>query len=322
MKCVMEYNKKLINRILVIIVLTIIMLAVNAIKSKSLGDIYITNEKGDLLGINTPNDDLLHEYKLYVINDDGQAVETRVNIDNRIKKEVKEIEKKPENIFEKQVLEITEQIDAQNSEKIILPNELENGDKIRWQVKNEKDYSNIIYIVIAVLLIIITIKSKDSKIIKEKELYKKEILSELPRFSNQLVLLLNSGLILNDCIKRIISNYKSEDDSNISEFKRDLIELLMESENKNENVILTFNRYANRIKIKELSRISMINIENLERGSDIREKIELESQYLWNMRKTIARENGKYIETKMTLPLGLLLLILVLVTMAPAIMNM
>ena len=49
---------------------------------------------------------------------------------------------------------------------------------------------------------------------------------------------------------------------------------------------------------------------------------ERESRYLWDERKTVARECGKGIDTKMSYPLGMLLIVLIVITMAPALLNM
>ena len=62
--------------------------------------------------------------------------------------------------------------------------------------------------------------------------------------------------------------------------------------------------------------------ENEKIGSNIQEKLERESAFLWDIRKVIAREQGKLIDTKMTYPLGLLLVLLIIITMAPAMMSM
>ena len=52
------------------------------------------------------------------------------------------------------------------------------------------------------------------------------------------------------------------------------------------------------------------------------EKLESESDILWTQRKKIAEEKGRIAETKLTFPLALLLLVLILITAAPAIMEM
>ena len=69
-------------------------------------------------------------------------------------------------------------------------------------------------------------------------------------------------------------------------------------------------------------RIAVILTENEKRGSDVTENLDRESRYLWENRKITAEERGKMIDTKMAYPLGLLLILLIVITMAPAMLNM
>ena len=82
------------------------------------------------------------------------------------------------------------------------------------------------------------------------------------------------------------------------------------------------NEYAVKHDVKELIRIAAILRENEKRGSDVIESLARESRYLWDERKIIARESGKAIDTKMSYPLGLLLIVLIVITIAPALLNM
>lgn len=43
---------------------------------------------------------------------------------------------------------------------------------------------------------------------------------------------------------------------------------------------------------------------------------------MWEDRKIVAKERGKIIDTKMSYPLAILLLMLIVITMAPAMMSM
>ena len=61
--------------------------------------------------------------------------------------------------------------------------------------------------------------------------------------------------------------------------------------------------------------------ENQYRGIDLRSKLKSEGEFLWEQRKKIAEEKGKLAETKMTLPLAVLLAVLILITAAPAVLQ-
>ena len=79
--------------------------------------------------------------------------------------------------------------------------------------------------------------------------------------------------------------------------------------------------YASKHDVKELIRIAAILTENEKRGSDVVDSLARESRYLWDERKIVAKEQGKSIDARMSYPLGLLLILLIVITMAPAMMN-
>lgn len=313
-------NIKLIKRITIIVMITSIMLAASSLKTKTNKNVYITNNMGELVGIRLTEGDNHHDISLNAQNDEGEIVVADISINNNPEGEnVKEDEGKT---FDEKIQDIIFDIENKRDNKIDLPDKTEEGDDITWSIHEKQNYDGFLYLLISIGLIMIVIKNDKYEAIKKNNQYKKSVLMELPRFSNQLLLLLNSGLILNDCINRIIDNYKSENTNERNVFKNELIEIQRQATAENVNILLKLNDYSNNVKIKELSRLTAVIVENSQRGNDIRDKIETENKYLWETRKVIARENGRYIETRMILPLSLLLMVLILVTMAPAIMNM
>ena len=74
-------------------------------------------------------------------------------------------------------------------------------------------------------------------------------------------------------------------------------------------------------RITELSRLISIILESRERGTDLREKLRAEGEMLWEKRKKQAEELGKKADTKLAIPLGMMLISLLLVTAAPALMQ-
>jgi len=149
---------------------------------------------------------------------------------------------------------------------------------------------------------------------------RRSILRGLPRFCNQLYLMMNAGLILSDAFDTISAGY--EESKTCSLFEKDLTELREATEGHRISTAQVLNDYAVQHDVKEMIRITAILTENEKRGSDVVESLERESRYLWDERKTVARECGKAIDTKMSYPLGLLLIVLIVITMAPAMLNM
>jgi hypothetical protein len=83
-----------------------------------------------------------------------------------------------------------------------------------------------------------------------------------------------------------------------------------------------FASFAKRSEVRELMRLSNVLADNVSKGYDLAEKLRRESEVLWFARKKQSEENGRIAETKLTLPLMILLIVMILITIAPAMMEM
>ena len=175
----------------------------------------------------------------------------------------------------------------------------------------------LIYAALVVLMAMDAVKED-----KTEAEERKAILRGLPRFCNQLYLMMNAGLILSDAFDTITASYQERKAESLSGFEKDLAGLREETCGHRISTAHVINEYAVRHDVKEMIRISAILSENEKRGSDVIESLERESRYLWDERKIVARESGKAIDTKMSYPLGLLLIVLIVITIAPALLNM
>ena len=84
----------------------------------------------------------------------------------------------------------------------------------------------------------------------------------------------------------------------------------------------SFCRFGNESKVKELSRVARILADGDARGTDMWNRLADEGEELWAERKRIAMERIRIAESKMSFPLGLILMGLVIITAAPAMMQM
>lgn len=163
-----------------------------------------------------------------------------------------------------------------------------------------------------------TLKSNDRK---KEEKYREKILLELPPFINQLLLLLNSGMVLQEAMVTIAIKYENKE-ANDNPFAKEYCNIYHISANTGKSILHTFDEYCKRSHIKELSRIGRILVDSDQKGTDLWEKLSNEGEELWRKRKQIALQKIKLSESKMSFPLGLLLFALIIITAAPAMMQM
>ena len=155
------------------------------------------------------------------------------------------------------------------------------------------------------------------KIAKNRE----EIVMTVPSFINQLLLLLNSGVVLSDAFCQIAKNYGSLQEKRKNYFTEEVHKIYEKSQKTGENVITQFFYFSKKANVKELSRVAGIMVEGQKKGSDLWDKLAEQGEYLWAERKRAALRKIRLAESKMSFPLGFFLGALLIMTAAPALMQ-
>lgn len=157
---------------------------------------------------------------------------------------------------------------------------------------------------------------------KEEEQHRDDIQKELPTFINQILLLLNSGMVLQEALIRIAKDYGTLEKERKNYFTCTVYSLYEQSLRSGENFLLNLYVFSKEARVKEFSRVTGILVDSRERGVDIWDRLARESEELWAWRRQRALEKIKLTESKMSFPLGLLLIALIIITAAPAMMQM
>lgn len=292
---------------------------------------YIVDKSGGVVGIERRSLNAYEEYPVHVrIRSDKASLEQDIIIS---KKSVKELRKKNQNSGKKSAKEAKQDLELELShiltdvessaeKKITLPTELTDGTKIVWEKADTGWKSELgivgLYVLIILLLLYHHLGPKKKKKSKNQE----GLLRGLPRFVNQLVMMMYAGVILSDAFDRICQSYQLIPENSRSEFEKEMVRLYESHSNHRVSTATVLNDFAGKNNVTEMLRISTILIENEKRGSDVVESLTRESRFLWEERKIVAAEKGKSIDTKMAGPLGVLLILLIIITMAPAMLAM
>ena len=206
---------------------------------------------------------------------------------------------------------------AEGGKKIMLPKTLEDGTKLIW--KKGQSGTELMLILLAPLFIWMLYLDQEKKKREKVRERTASIERELPAFNDQLVLLLGSGLILREAFRRIAEGYRVKKVRTY--FEDRIVKIWEETENGVSDFVNVLTRTSDDIGVSEFSRIAGVIRDNQLRGFDISGKLAAESEILWDLRKKNAEERGRLAETKLTMPLAILLIVLVLVTAAPAIIQ-
>ena len=206
-----------------------------------------------------------------------------------------------------------------DSYEVVLPQCLENGDRVVWEKADNTDF--IIYMLGELAVLWLIYHNRFHAISREEKMAKESIIKELPEFINKLVLLINAGVILNSAFLKVAEGC---DERKVKEsyFYRRIVEIGYKVNEMNASFYKEMYDFARFSGVKELMRITNIMIDNINKGDDLSGKLRRENELLWFARKQQAEEKGRLAETKMTLPLMMLLTVLIMVTIAPALMEM
>lgn len=203
-----------------------------------------------------------------------------------------------------------------------LPNKSEDGDTIYWYLKKSRD--ELLVLLLFPLLLIFIYRSRYRKLKEEESRTKKVVKIELSEFITKLLLLLDAGLVMSAAFQKIIKDYECsirEEGLALNYFYQQLVQINHTVIETKGNFPRELKEFAYRTKIPEFIRLANIISDNYQMGSDLVDKLILESEMLWFTRKKIAIEQGKLAEIKLTLPLMLLMLSLLIITISPVLLE-
>ncbi len=164
-----------------------------------------------------------------------------------------------------------------------------------------------------------SVRKKQEKQRADRE--KQDVIMELPGFLNQVLLLMDSGLILRDAFMKVALEYENVPGPERGFFRGKVLEMARASERTGEDVIALFYEFSCRTDVKELKKAGNFLYENRNLGTEIWERLSELSEGLWQERKRLCLERMRVAETRMSFPLAIMLISLIIMTSAPAVMQ-
>lgn len=146
-------------------------------------------------------------------------------------------------------------------------------------------------------------------------------MKDLPGFLSQLLLMLNSGMVLPAAFQHISESYEAYPERHRSRFMKDICRIQRQSEQTGESAVRIFYQFSQTSGNRELARVAGMMASSLNTGTDLWDGLEEECQAMWENRKRQVLEKIRVGESKMSFPLGLLMAALLLVTAAPAMLQ-
>lgn len=162
----------------------------------------------------------------------------------------------------------------------------------------------------------------NSKEKKKAEKRREDIIAAVPTFINQLLLLLSSGMVLQEALETIASKYGEDGFKGKNYFTSSVYAIYKETEENGGNFLNSLCEFGRTSRVKEFSRLTGILQDSRDRGTELWDKLAGEGEAIWAERRRRASEKIKLTESKMSFPLGLMMTALIIITAAPAMLQM
>ncbi|MCQ2550775.1 MAG: hypothetical protein MJ146_01095 [Clostridia bacterium] len=211
--------------------------------------------------------------------------------------------------------QVKRQIESSKARKINLPSQLLNGSKVTF--KKGRDLTLIYLLFIFSVIIFAMRKGRYIKLKTFKEKARQDVLNQLPMYINKILITWKSGATLYESLRKASSSPLGS-----GFFEENVHRILCECSLTGDNLIERLNDFAISVDVREFKRITNVILENQSKGSYLLDKLEEERINIWEKRKERAIEEGKKSETKLVIPMSMLLIALIVVTSCPAFLNM
>lgn len=326
-----ELEAKARKTIAIICLISLVIIAGDGIVSAlSQGNVY-RDSKG--IYIVRPEGDYSSSLSLKAkVKSDGREIEK--NYDISIKPFSEEIQQEADGTGEKPSDEASEEemIRSElrgllaevnrntNKKKFYLPSKLSTGEKVIWSKSRRNNSAVLIFLTMVICIAVYTNRFK--QIAKDKQRQRDSVMRQLPEFINRLVLLLNAGLVLSTAFNKSIEDGIKYNIHKDDYFYKRMGEIYNSITSMNGVIEHEFRSFAKESGVNEMIRVSNIITDNISKGADLTEKLQCENQVIWENRKSNCEERGRLSETKLTLPLTVFLLVLIFITVSPALLEL
>jgi tight adherence protein C len=153
---------------------------------------------------------------------------------------------------------------------------------------------------------------------KKRQKRREAIDAAFPDLVMQLILLLNAGMVSSAAFRKVCEMNSGSTDPLFS----GLVSIQRRCDESNLSFIKELYAFAKESGSRDLLRFASLAAESAGRGSELAGKLDRERQHLWSSRLSLAKARAAEAGTRLSLPLMMLMISLVIISVAPALMQM
>ncbi len=209
-----------------------------------------------------------------------------------------------------------ESLDEQGGEDVVeLPDELGNGVKLKW---SENDPVNGPVLVICGIIILLGIYLNRYLFIRKKvKRYRESVAEDYPYVLDKMILLLNSGLTVFSALMKISADCAEKGGKR--PLDREVAAIGDRVRQTNAPILDEWKSFAGRMESGDMLRFCSILEDSVSKGGELTGKLETESNNMREMRRKNVQQHIRMVDSKMMLPMMMMMGALVMVTVTPAV---
>lgn len=223
--------------------------------------------------------------------------------------------------FDYYLQETLKKMDEENptSEKVILP-EIVAGKPVDWKPALNLRGLEIIALAIIVALIIPFIEGLEKKETTRK--LRAARLKDYPMIVSELSILIGSGMSVKSAFERITKRYVARRGHKDKKEGYELMVTCFRRMSEGVGEAEAIELMGKQSDVKEYRKLAMLLSHNIKKGSkDLLTSLEAEEACAFELRKQLALKAGEEASTKLLVPMGGMLLIVLVILMVPAILQ-
>lgn len=204
---------------------------------------------------------------------------------------------------------------------LTLPQEI-NGSKVSYSYKKENSSRAVVMLgVVAALAGVISVDLQKKK---ERKLRNKELKLQYAEVISKLTLLIGAGMTISSAWSKIVKDYQKQKATGLKQQIVVYEEMCctMNQIESGKSEPKAYIEFGERCAIKEYMKLASLLEQNLRKGNKgLIELLENEAQDAFAERINIAKKQGEEAGTKMLLPMGLMLVVVMIIVITPAFMS-
>ena len=212
---------------------------------------------------------------------------------------------------------------TQTDAVFMLPQKVQ-GHALIWTRRAQKKHYTVLLIGFCAIAGVAVGRKKDMR--KEKERRDQRLLAEYPQMLSQMALLLGAGMTVSHAWERMVISYENrcaEHGGKLQEipvYEEMRITYRQMKDGLGER--LAYEQFGERIGLQAYRRLATLLVQNLRKGTARLSKLlEKEMQNAYDAQESDAKKRGEELQTKLLLPMMLMLGLVIVIIMIPAIIS-